>query len=616
MTQPVPPPTTLPTAQLAETGQILQATGVKSNLQPDKGKRAEEKPLAYDAVYMHIAVQPAATVSNYTRSRLTLVHQLDQLTSTLRRDEENWKECGARSLSLDDGSRDRLVDMLAQGRVHCLVWSANGIGWEPPGNLPTSLSIEDLEDLCQSPLRPRVVVVCLKHGAEAAAARLQRVGVQSVIWLATDLLGSASDLILNALPQALTALHRGEQPHEVTEKLRNETTTFIGECVCNPSDPIMTPTGSALQAWPTVFPPRLLKDSNFDLSSQSSDRSLLACDQPNVDQLLEWLQQDAQVRSPCRIELTGTMPTTLQRRQAIAFEACIAHLHGKIYKFIWRVSTVEHLASVVSRLMGDRSLRALIWVDASAADAEESQLDAFVNLLGDTHHVLLTGDEGSEALSDKLSCHRELVLSEISAGGAKASDLHEEMTLYASDARADGTSKPHCLLDLYAPQALVDVIEKLLPGERSVAAIYRGDAGECVVRVWICDVARLHQLRDTILIGDFDQKLTAALSETPNKADVSPSRLSAFVDRTHFAERYEESILALEELTPHQQQKLAEGERAGENVDTHIMAPAGAGKTFVALHLMLRTLKRANTRVLFAAKSPAVCFFVAKWLAR
>ena len=80
--------------------------------------------------------------------------------------------------------------------------------------------------------------------------------------------------------------------------------------------------------------------------------------------------------------------------------------------------------------------------------------------------------------------------------------------------------------------------------------------------------------------------------------------------------RYEDSILALEELTLHQEQKLAECKRAGEQADVLIKAAAGTGKTFVALHFMLKTLEEERARVLFVARSPALCFFVIKWLAR
>ena len=78
--------------------------------------------------------------------------------------------------------------------------------------------------------------------------------------------------------------------------------------------------------------------------------------------------------------------------------------------------------------------------------------------------------------------------------------------------------------------------------------------------------------------------------------------------------RYEESILALEELTLHQDEKLADCLEASTKVDVHIKAPAGAGKTFVALHFMLKKLEDESVRILFVARSPALCFFIIKWL--
>ena len=48
----------------------------------------------------------------------------------------------------------------------------------------------------------------------------------------------------------------------------------------------------------------------------------------------------------------------------------------------------------------------------------------------------------------------------------------------------------------------------------------------------------------------------------------------------------------------------------------HLKAAAGAGKTFVALHLMLETLQRDPlAHALFVAANPALTVFVAKWLA-
>jgi len=47
-----------------------------------------------------------------------------------------------------------------------------------------------------------------------------------------------------------------------------------------------------------------------------------------------------------------------------------------------------------------------------------------------------------------------------------------------------------------------------------------------------------------------------------------------------------------------------------------VQAPAGAGKTFVALHQMLKALKDEGNggSILFVARNPALCLFVAKWM--
>ena len=64
---------------------------------------------------------------------------------------------------------------------------------------------------------------------------------------------------------------------------------------------------------------------------------------------------------------------------------------------------------------------------------------------------------------------------------------------------------------------------------------------------------------------------------------------SVDIDASYFAERYEEAILTLNKLTPHQRERLEECLTTEGSF--HITAPAGAGKTFVALHRMLEALR-------------------------
>ena len=63
--------------------------------------------------------------------------------------------------------------------------------------------------------------------------------------------------------------------------------------------------------------------------------------------------------------------------------------------------------------------------------------------------------------------------------------------------------------------------------------------------------------------------------------DTSNFKLFVCVDRVRFATKYEASVLSLDKLTPHQRASLQQC-RASPYV--HLAAPAGAGKTFVALN--------------------------------
>jgi alpha-tubulin suppressor-like RCC1 family protein len=113
-------------------------------------------------------------------------------------------------------------------------------------------------------------------------------------------------------------------------------------------------------------------------------------------------------------------------------------------------------------------------------------------------------------------------------------------------------------------------------------------------------------------------------------ACVAPAHVAALADRSESARRFEAEAVRLDTLTPHQQAALAEmdGARAPH---LHLRAPAGAGKTFVALHRMLDALQpvrdatggdgaarecKDGARVLFIARNEALALFAAGWLAR
>ena len=77
------------------------------------------------------------------------------------------------------------------------------------------------------------------------------------------------------------------------------------------------------------------------------------------------------------------------------------------------------------------------------------------------------------------------------------------------------------------------------------------------------------------------------------EACLLPAAVAAAADASEFAAQHEAASLSLQALTPHQQEAL---EACGDDEHAHLMAPAGAGKTFVALHRMLRRSARGVRR--------------------
>ena len=90
---------------------------------------------------------------------------------------------------------------------------------------------------------------------------------------------------------------------------------------------------------------------------------------------------------------------------------------------------------------------------------------------------------------------------------------------------------------------------------------------------------------------------------------------------------YETGILSLNKLTPHQSDRLAIlrerfnfKNRLLKRRIVHLRAPAGTGKTFVAIHFMLDILLHgqvgvpADAHILFITESLPLCYAVAKEL--
>ncbi|CAE7244695.1 unnamed protein product [Symbiodinium sp. CCMP2592] len=125
------------------------------------------------------------------------------------------------------------------------------------------------------------------------------------------------------------------------------------------------------------------------------------------------------------------------------------------------------------------------------------------------------------------------------------------------------------------------------------------------IGIQIPNVEVLLALRDRVLSGDFDRSVNEGLARAAPEFKVK-------FDKSRLFELYEDSLLGLKELTDHQQVKLKEMEGLG---DVHLSAPAGAGKTFVAVQHVLEHLNtHPSARLLYVAPSGNLGLHFIRWL--
>ena len=97
--------------------------------------------------------------------------------------------------------------------------------------------------------------------------------------------------------------------------------------------------------------------------------------------------------------------------------------------------------------------------------------------------------------------------------GVCADELHEEIQLISrlQAETADGAVDALLVADAFPPSQLA-AATKIALGGRPVLGLYHGGENSTMVRICITDVAFLHSLRDQILNGEFEIRVTQLVS--------------------------------------------------------------------------------------------------------
>ena len=119
----------------------------------------------------------------------------------------------------------------------------------------------------------------------------------------------------------------------------------------------------------------------------------------------------------------------------------------------------------------------------------------------------------------------------------------------------------------------------------------------------------MQKLRNDVLNDHLELELNSKLLESGH------GRHQLRLDKTYFCEHYESQLLRQSTLTDHQRGKFEELQREKSRL-MHVNAVAGSGKTFLAVQLVINTLKETAGQVLFIAPSLPLCLYFIRWLGR
>ena len=484
--------------------------------------------------------------------------------------------------------------------------------------------------------RPQLLIVCMKYGAQRVGEALAP--LVPVIWMRGDLVSTPSgrapashQLQCVAVARAVVpTLHKllAGKPRLSLADAADEIGKASAKCIEQAGA-----VGELLQDMDSQqelaenHPPflRTFDADRFEDVTRCKVKELLSQDVDDVKKIRQELEDSDDPRIHLVSEGTGAH----DRIRAVALHV-LETLEGSEYTLIIRI---DEVASLKEKQIESSTL---LWLDLDEAPGEEDQ-----KLL---QQRLRKWDRDCENLAVLLTTQSDWNAGEafqriaICPGdgkGSTVSDLHDDFPIvYQSQSEGRISMLKHC-----TSNELTGMIQRAMELIKNafLAGVFEGnEEGELVLRVCVSDVNFLNGLRDRILHGEFADMLTTAARElalnenrglhrmstrklagaleaatssaTTEAGQASsiakelpaarrlpiPEDVTMAIDLTAFAKMYESSILRLEELTPHQQEKLYEGKlliASGQSL--HVMAAAGAGKTFLALHLMLERLRTA-----------------------
>lgn len=552
---------------------------------------------------------------------------------------------------------------LLKHRLQCLCWIA--IGEEAPSggaSLFTASLWKELGGSCE------FAAILMKHGAESCANKLLAVGcADRVLWIAADYTSPTAHGFL---------ANRASNTAAIPDVLRNALTGVrfdskqTGAVCCSPAlDLVRTSgiqagltvkegSGSMLRV--TLGQERLLDDAGISLSRTPSDPVRLTehvvgvpkhanvdlSQWPAVCELLRQLNEGSEnmraviVAGRTEFERKNVAWTALQSYAAVAnrFDV-VVYRDSDAHTSSWQNARTFDLPF---EAYGGQN--ALVWMDSRSSfplEALREAIDAHVKEVGTPlpWTFILTAQEGLDDVGGTfLHEARTIVLPE--ADGTTVNESSEDLIRLTP---ADSTLPFKNILEVVDADQLLNILAAVLPQSHATAAsaaavasggggstsiassrdylhqILVGNGNSVVVRGMVPNTSFLFELRNALVGGSLERTINASLQDYVGDSNALGGQRWK-VDTIAFARIYSNLLSQMNQLSPHQRAKLQECETANH---VHISGPAGCGKTFLALHMVIDLIEAAEMALgplsreaplLFVGKNEALCLFFINWI--
>lgn len=538
-------------------------------------------------------------------------------------------------------------------QFHVVALFADGLGFEKSDTSSTGnqVCLRFINYVKEMSNKPKAAIVCLRFGAKKCAQLFEDAGVERILWIQANTEEAFLKLQRILLQNKRYIVQAAEDLEAFTaedleyiinlEFVKEKGTRKWLKNNCD-IDVINKKEGK-------------LETFQWNKKNVSEGEAKLPNTFDQVDGILDWMGKNfdkvvkevrqcdiKEARTEKIMEMLGRNNgvlisdngrlANLKRCQAVAFLTIIRimldssseYLIEYDFESVYRVASKKHLKKVKEIAEPEEidASRRLIWFDLQECKKKRELMVQFKEQiwddleLDDTPKLLFTGIKYSELSEFGLEIE-ECYLDCDENHCALHCTLLKELKITLRDEE----DNPIDLLSLgknndskrkFAAETIKSAEQAFQFGKEAISAIYT-DGETNYFRINLYNgVTDLNHIRDVILDKTFDSKSSLQYELDKLLVGVKVSRVD--IDRKHVAIAYEEGLRQLEQLTSHQQETLDSKDCEGvENKRIHIKAPAGAGKTFLGLHLIRRFIE-ADKKVLYIGNTDALCCFVYQWL--